>query len=871
MTEANKKLGLAKPQLISRLAKWYLRVQIDRAWLLSLCLSLSVLGASLLASRLELRTEFSALLPEQSPSVREYRRVAERLPGASKAFIILEGDDNLQLRQLGDRLVERVRTLGPPWVVSAEDGVQSARQFLLPRLLLFADQAKLEHLSEHIKEVGDRKVMQGAGLDLGLDDEAPSTEEQPAELQELKDLKAKWDNYPDGYFQSSNGKALVVVVHTALHSGEIERSQQALDRLRAVVETEVRNANVSKVRVGYAGDLVTGLSEYGAIRNDLFRVGALGCGLILLVIFLYYMHVRALLALAVAITAGSAWTFAVTQLLIGHLNVATGFLFSIVAGNGINFGIIFLGRYFEELRQGRSVPESIVVARSTTWKATLTASLAGAAAYSTLWVSEFRGLKHFAVIGAIGMLLCWVATYLFLPSVLMVFHKLVPTRALPPTTWSPFRQGLRYETPFVWLVKRFPTAVISLGVVATVVSAIAVVRSIGHDPMEYDMKRLFNQMGQAKDQKRLSTLAREIIGVKNESSMAILCDRRDQIEEMTQALHARWVAAPVDSKPFEAVHSINDFIPADQPSKIPLVETIRSQLARAQSRGLLSGTQWEQVTAYLPTETLTPFGLYDLPEAIARPFTERDGKRGRVIYIEPTHNADEDNVLYLIQWANSFRRTQLASGETVLGSGRIVIFADMIAAVLKDMPIASILSFIVTAAVVLLTVRNRRDVLLIVGGLVMGVAWLAGLFFAFKLKLNFLNFMALPITFGIGVDYAVNLVQRHRLNPEGGALSALRASGGAVILCSLTTSLGYMALLGSKNQAVHSLGLLAVFGEMCCLLAAVLVIPSIILFQNRLGRSCRSAPTKDHRGIARQSSSDAAANPVGAGVVDDPC
>ena len=36
-----------------------------------------------------------------------------------------------------------------------------------------------------------------------------------------------------------------------------------------------------------------------------------------------------------------------------------------------------------------------------------------------------------------------------------------------------------------------------------------------------------------------------------------------------------------------------------------------------------------------------------------------------------------------------------------------------------------------------------------------------GLLVVLKVKLNFLNFIALPITFGIGVDYSVNVVQRY--------------------------------------------------------------------------------------------------------------
>src|SRR5262249_42173616 len=92
-----------------------------------------------------------------------------------------------------------------------------------------------------------------------------------------------------------------------------------------------------------------------------------------------------------------------------------------------------------------------------------------------------------------------------------------------------------------------------------------------------------------------------------------------------------------------------------------------------------------------------------------------------------------------------------------------------------------------------------------------------------KVKMNFFNFVAIPITFGIGVDYAVNVMQRV-LN-GGGVLPALRLTGGAVVLCSLTTTLGYLALLGSVNQAVRSLGMVAVLGGGLCLCSALLLRP----------------------------------------------
>jgi predicted RND superfamily exporter protein len=54
-----------------------------------------------------------------------------------------------------------------------------------------------------------------------------------------------------------------------------------------------------------------------------------------------------------------------------------------------------------------------------------------------------------------------------------------------------------------------------------------------------------------------------------------------------------------------------------------------------------------------------------------------------------------------------------------------------------------------------------------------------------------------------------------------------------VILCSLTTSLGYLALLRSHNQAVRSLGAVAVLGEVTCLIAALLALPAALVWHTQ--------------------------------------
>ena len=89
----------------------------------------------------------------------------------------------------------------------------------------------------------------------------------------------------------------------------------------------------------------------------------------------------------------------------------------------------------------------------------------------------------------------------------------------------------------------------------------------------------------------------------------------------------------------------------------------------------------------------------------------------------------------------------------------------------------------------------------------------------------------LPITFGIGVDYAVNFYQRYR--QSGSVEESLSASGGAVALCSTTTILGYAALLLADNLAIFSFGLTAVLGEITCLSAALFALPAFLAWRDK--------------------------------------
>ena len=123
----------------------------------------------------------------------------------------------------------------------------------------------------------------------------------------------------------------------------------------------------------------------------------------------------------------------------------------------------------------------------------------------------------------------------------------------------------------------------------------------------------------------------------------------------------------------------------------------------------------------------------------------------------------------------------------------------------------------------------------VLGSLTAGVLLMGGVAAAAQLKVNFLNVIAYPITFGIAVDYGANIAVRVR-ERGGRVLESLVEVGPAVILCSWTTIIGYGSLLLSLNRAMRSFGWYAILGEATTLVTALVMLPAMLLLARRRGQ-----------------------------------
>jgi len=199
-----------------------------------------------------------------------------------------------------------------------------------------------------------------------------------------------------------------------------------------------------------------------------------------------------------------------------------------------------------------------------------------------------------------------------------------------------------------------------------------------------------------------------------------------------------------------------------------------------------------------------------------------------VLVYPPEHGFSVWNGKRLLEMSSVIQHVELKEKNKIIDTaGSAVVFGAMIRSILRDGPIATVVSLVAVLLLTLVVMRPISAGLISAVSLLIGVVWMVGAAGAAGVLITFLNFIALPITFGIGAEYALNVMARYR--QDGDLVAAVSSTGGAVALCSWTTILGYGSLLAAQTQALRGFGMMAVLGEVACLLSAIIALPVILI------------------------------------------
>ena len=832
-----------------------------------------VCGAALFAARdLCIVADLAAVLPEDSPSVRHLALAAERIGSTEALYVTAQSPD----RAANRRLLAEVAAAVERWPERPEVFFRLDVRYLRDRVLYYADVEDLQAVRDALeRRVRWEKIHSNpAFIDLGDD---PPPEIVPQKL--IDEYRTRWGpdfGDPDEWFGVANGRAggsraespgagearattpagddfvyLETDVAPAARGApplaatvllvRFRGSAVNLDFARAMVRraecllgsrpaAECRGEALGReapldprafhpaMRAEPGGAFRSRVTEAEEIGREVRVATVAAAAAMVLLLLLAFRRLRALFYVLVPLAAGMIVCLGAAALLLGRLNVLTAFIFAVLMGLGIDFGIHLRRRYQEEREAGRSHNEALERTYRGTGSASWAAMLTTAAAFATLLPSSFRAFSEFGLLCLVGLPASMLVAFAAFPAVATLAERLCPMRVRA-------RAGAA-RRPVAPPSRRF--AAVSLAALALATAACAVFA------LRLDFDYDYGRLGSARSvHGGLPT--RSAVRGYTSSPALLLADSPEQARAACDAVRRRLREG--DPHVRDAV-ILDTFVPLDAARKSALLADMR-RLMEQPSFGFyedgLDDRDLERLDRWRARLGLGAVDPADpgFPEWARALFRELDGRSdGRFVYLLTSGDLNDGREAMRLQ--ERWQTVRLPDGSVVLVASSDFVFADIIWHLRSEGTLVTGLAMLGVLLALLAHFRRPGPALLAFVPFAVGFVWFVGLLAVFGCGVTIYSAVVFPIVVGTGIDAAIHLLHRYRELGPGSAGEVLRRTGPPVVLSTITTAAGFASLIFTGHGGLASLGRTAVIGLLSVLGATLAVLPGLlVLFERR--------------------------------------
>lgn len=764
------------------------------------------------ARTIRVNTGLEALMPEGVPSVENLDRVIEKTGSFASAAVVITSPDPDAAVAFAESLQKKVLT-ELDWAGAAEFS-EDFTIFERNKLLYLKDQdlealrawAEGRALAQGTEALA---ALAGAPVNVRIRSQPAFPAVQPKTPEQL--MREYGQAGPDAgqsqerrLFRDADGKILILVVWPEKGGTSMTLSRRIVEDLNRLI-TEVNPASFNpEMTAEVGGRIYNRVVQYNTIMDDLESGAYWTVGLILLTLLLYFRSFAAIVVLFLPLSAGILWTLAFAAIFIGQLNLITVFLGLILFGLGIDFGIHNLARYEEARAGGATLEGALRIIFRQTGTASLLAGVTTAVGFLSLLSTDFRAFSEFGQIAGTGIIMTFVAMYTAMPALLTILDRF----GIDFSRRTAAARGL----PILLPPRRLVLGIFSLMILAALWFApkarfednfgrLEAPRSAEHQALEDKIAKVFPD---------------------GTDRAVLIVDSLDDVAAV-ERYFADYIAADTETPTISKVESVYDFVPpADvQRRRLALIKNIRTELTGDNSVPRSLGEDVNQWRDQLEPSEVT---VDDLPEGLHRLFTGEPGTKGYLVYI--FNSVSMNDWQQARNFADDIRNVPV-NGKIYHPAAEGLVFVDMLELMRADLVYAVAIVTAVIFLVLLAFLRSFRDTLLVLLPTYVGLLLMFGVMGAFDIRLSIFNMVVIPTLIGIGVDNGIHIFRRFR--EEGGDLRlALRETGGAAGIATLTTLFGFGSMAGAQMPGLDSLGLLAICGFLLCLAASWFLLPAVL-------------------------------------------
>jgi len=533
---------------------------------------------------------------------------------------------------------------------------------------------------------------------------------------------------------------------------------------------------------------------------------------------------------------------------IGALNDVSQIVPVLLIGLGVDYAIHLTTRYREEVATGAAVADAIGRAIHTVGIALVLATVTTAVGFLTNIINPVPALKDFGVLAAVGITASFLLMLTFLPALRLLLdrradgHGRLPREALARTSERILPELMSRAAV---LAERIP--------IATLVVTVVVGGAVGFWGLS-QLETRFSFTDFVPDDAPVVATYEEILDrfgggfgettdVLVEGDVATAAVHNAMVETMGELAEVEDVASFGGSAQAESPVSLLATLLAPGPDGEPPAPAVADAAASAGVGPDLTVDAQADVAAVYDK-------LFEVaPEQAERVLARDDAGVYDAARVGIQTSAGESR-------AGELRTDLIGAFAPVVSAGAAAtptsneIISDVIITALSDSQMSSMVITLLAAMVLLVVTfwfRNRRPALGVLTVLPVGlvVLWTFAMMAATGIPFGPVTATIAALAIGIGVPYTIHITNRYQedrlvhADPAEAIRSTVRHTGGALAGSAFTTCAGFGILVTSSLTPFRQLGLVTVYAVGFALLAATLVLPSLLELWDRWHRRDR--------------------------------
>lgn len=647
-----------------------------------------------------------------------------------------------------------------------------------------------------------------------------------------------------------------IILQPIMDYSSLFPGREAIDRLRALAG-ELQLAAAHNARLRLTGSVVLADEELGSVSRGMGIATIIALLLVALLLIFGLGSYRMVFATLACLFIGLTLTAAFAALAIGRLNLISVAFAVLVIGLGADYAIHYCLRYRELRQGGLENAAALNETSASSGISLLLCSFTTAISFYAFIPTDYLGVAELGLISGTGMFISLCITLTLLPALFSIFpYRPGPVdklRTLPASLRRLLAAPIRHHRKvtmgalalfplLIWLAaqSKFDPNTLNMqdpnnesvqtyqdlladndttpwtGIVIAEGRADAKARARDFLDLPLVENTVWLEDFHPADQEEKLAIIEEmslLLGdLTDESSSAPLSDAQRR-EELTRTFELLTQTAVTGTEPeLERLrNNLRDYLEylsvLQEPQRLESLHGLENSLLQS-----LPG-RVKRLRDSLKADFVT---LENLPGELAQRW--HNGEDKYLVEIYPRQNLNDNTAM------RSFVE-QLQSREPhVVGSPVLGIEAgDAVVTAFKQ---AFLYAFIAITLLLIVLMKFKRDMVVIVGGLILASVMTCSLCVLFDIPFNFANIIALPLLLGIGVDSGIHILHRfHYALPEDGNLLAT-SSARAIVFSALTTAASFGNLAFSSHRGTASMGILLTIGLLTMLFCMLFILPA---------------------------------------------